>query len=81
MAETPVASGHAATGRRSDRPSVSATRWYGALDAMAPYLIVLIAVAIARHPFASTRPATVAIVGAVVLLAAGAGASFFLDLS
>lgn len=68
----------------SDQPAaravpsrLDAARWYGAFDAMAPYLIALIAVAIARQPFASTVPATVAVVGAALLLAAGAGASFF----
>ncbi|GEM_PF-6185156 len=48
---------------------------------MAPYLIVIIAVAIARHPFASLLPATVAIVVAIILLAAGTGATFFWERS
>lgn len=48
---------------------------------MTPYLIVLIAVAIARHPFASTAPATFAVVAAVIVLAIGAGAMFFRDMS
>ncbi len=48
---------------------------------MAPYLIVLIAVAIARHPFVSTMPAILAVVVAVIVLAIGAGATFFWDMS
>lgn len=48
---------------------------------MAPYLIVLIAIAIARHPFASTAPAMIAVVVAVIMLAIGAGTMFFRDMS
>ncbi len=80
MAETPIARGRSAAGRRLVA-SGSLARWYGALDAMSPYLIALIAIAIARHPFESTRPATVAVVVAVVLLAGGAGAPFFWEMS
>ncbi len=48
---------------------------------MAPYLIVLIAVAIARHPFVSTAPAILAVILAVIVLAVGAGAMFFWETS
>jgi len=63
------------------QPRFGAARWYGALDAMTPYLIVLIAVAIARHPFVSTAPAILAVVVAAIVLAAGAGTTFFWDMS
>ncbi len=48
---------------------------------MAPYLVLLIAVAVARHPFASTMPATLAVVLTTLILAIGAGTSFFRDMS
>jgi len=72
---------HPATGRRKTGASANIARWYGALDAMAPYLVSLIAVAIARHPFASMVPAMLAVVGAATILAIGAGALFFRDMS
>lgn len=72
-----AAKGRPPAGGHSTRPRMSARRWYDALDAMAPYLIAIIAVAIARHPFGSRFPATVAVAVAALLLAAGAGASFF----
>lgn len=81
MAETPVARGRYAAGRRPAAISGSFARWYGAFDAMSPYLIALIAIAIARHPFDSTRPATLAVVVAAGLLAVGAGATFFWEMS
>lgn len=61
--------------------AVNIRRWLGALDALAPHLIASIAVAIARHAFASTRPATLAVVIAVALLGAGTGMVFFWDMS
>ncbi len=76
----PIASDQPAA-RRLVQPRFGAARWYGALDAMAPYLIILIAVAIARHPFASTTPAMLAGVVAVILLAVGAGVMLFRDMS
>lgn len=72
-----MARGQAATERRSSLMNVSFARWFGAFDAMLPYLIALIAVTVARHPFTSPTPGRVAIVVAVILLAAGAGAVFF----
>ncbi len=48
---------------------------------MAPYLIVMIAVAIARQPFVSTAPALLAVVTAAIALAVGAGTLFFWDMS
>lgn len=81
MAETPVARGRFAAGRRPAAVSGSFARWYGAFDAMSPYLIALIAIAIARHSFDSTRPATLAVVVAAGLLAVGAGATFFWKMS
>jgi hypothetical protein len=81
MAETPVARGRSAASRHPAAASGNFARWYGAFDAMSPYLIALIAIAIARHPFDSTRPATLAVVVAASLLAVGAGATFFWELS
>jgi hypothetical protein len=80
MAETPVASSRVAAGRGSAAISGNLARWYGALDAMAPYLIAIVAIVIARHPFASTLPATLAVIAAAALLAVGAGAMFFWEL-
>ncbi|MCA1670560.1 MAG: hypothetical protein LC793_24900, partial [Thermomicrobia bacterium] len=80
MAGTPRASDQPAANNRPTPSGLDATRWYGACDAMAPYLIALIAVAIARQPFDSTVPATVAVVVAALLLAAGAGVPFFWSL-
>ncbi len=60
-------------------PTVS--RWTGALDALAPYLIAVSAVAVARHAFASPIPGTVAAVVAVAILATGAAFWFFWDMS
>ncbi len=79
MVETATAMSDRAAQRR--RAAVGGiARWYGAFDAMVPYLIALIAVAVARHPFASTRPATSAVIVATILLAAGAGAMFFREM-
>jgi len=80
VAGTPIANDQS-TARRLAQHRFDTARWYGALDAMAPYLIVLIAVAIARHPFASTLPAMLTVAVAVILLAIGAGAMFFWDMS
>lgn len=80
VADRPRARGQSAAERRSVATSADTARWFGAFDAMAPYLIALIALAIARHPFASPALARVAIIMAVILLAAGAGAAFFWDL-
>lgn len=57
---------------------MNAARWLGALDALAPYLIAVAAVAIARHAFATTRPATIAAVVAIILLGLGSVSSLFL---
>lgn len=76
-----VARGRSAAGRQSVAVGSGMARWYGAFDATAPYLIALIAIAIARHPFVSTAPATFAVVVAVILLAAGAGMTFFWEVS
>lgn len=81
MAETPVARGRPTAERRSTALGISLTRWYGAFDAMVPYLIALIALAIARHPFESIIPATLAVIIAACLLAIGAGALFFWEMS
>lgn len=75
-----MARGQSAAERRSSVMNGGFARWFGAFDAMAPYLIALIAVAIARHPYPSPTPARLAIIVAVMLLAAGAGAAFFWDL-
>lgn len=58
------------------RPRVDPSRWLGALDALAPYLIASVAVAVARHAFASTRPAVVVVAVAVAALALGTLALF-----
>lgn len=79
MTGTRMAGDRSATGRRATGSAVS--RWYGALDAIAPYLILLVSVAIARHPFASTVPAMFAVIGAAVIVAIGAGVVFFRDMS
>lgn len=60
---------------------VDLPRWLGALDALAPYLIATVAVVIARHAFASSRPATFAIIAAVALLGVGSAAMLFWDMS
>lgn len=60
---------------------VDTARWLGALDALAPYLIAVIAVAVARHAFASTQPATIVGIVALLLLAAGALLPFFSTVS
>lgn len=72
--------------RRGDpvRPGpirVDIRRWLGALDALAPYLIAVVAVAVARHAFASSYPATVAVVLAAILLGGGTAVMFFRDMS
>ena len=57
------------------------TRWLGALDALAPYLIAVIAVAIAKHGSSSSFQTNVAVVIAVVLLASGTAVVVFRTLS
>src|SRR5258707_2959820 len=64
----------------SPRPApvrVNIARWLGALDALAPYLIAVTAVAIARHAFASTQSGTIVAIIAITLLAAGTLLPFF----
>jgi hypothetical protein len=60
---------------------INTTRWLGALDALAPYLIAVVAVAIARHAFASRVPGMVAAVAAIVVLGVGSAFWFFRDMS
>lgn len=60
---------------------IDTARWLGALDALAPYLIAVIAVAVARHAFASRVPGMVAAVVAVAALAIGSAFWFFRDMS
>lgn len=82
MVGTRIASNRPATKRRATEESTrSPNRWYGALDAMAPYLVLIVAVAIARHSFTASGPATFAVVVAAITLAVGAGAMFFRDMS
>lgn len=59
------------------RVRVNTARWLGALDALTPYVIAVIAVAVARHAFTSTRSATVVGIVALLLLAGGALLPFF----
>jgi hypothetical protein len=71
--------------RRNDgmlpRSAPAISRWLGALDALAPYLIAVTAVAIARHAFASPFPCTVAVIAAVAVLGTGTAFWFFRDMS
>jgi hypothetical protein len=60
---------------------INTARWLGALDALAPYLIAVIVVAIARHSFASRVPGMVAAVIGVAALAIGSAFWFFRDMS
>lgn len=70
-----------ANGPLAGSARIDTARWLGALDALAPYLIAVIAVAIARHAFASRVPGTVAAVVAVAALAIGSAFWFFRDMS
>lgn len=63
------------------RSAPAISRWLGALDALAPYLIAVTAIAIARHAFASPFPGTVATVVAIIALATGTAFWFFWDMS
>jgi hypothetical protein len=71
--------------RRTEAPlagsaRITTARWLGALDALAPYLIAVIAVAVARHAFASRIPGMVAAVSAVAILGIGSARWFFWDM-
>ncbi len=81
MANTPTARAQTTHQRHRTEDHGGVARWYGAFDAMAPYLIVLVAVAVARYPFASTMPALLVGIGAAAILAAGTGVLFFRDMS
>src|SRR5947209_13283486 len=80
MQDTPVASRRRGIARRPAPARVNIARWLGALDALAPYVIAVAAVAVARHAFASTQSATIVGVIAVLLLAGGTLLPFFLSM-
>ncbi len=82
MAGTRIVSNQPASKRCATEESTSSpNRWYGAFDAMAPYLVLIVAVAIARHSFTSSVPTTFVVVVTAITLAVGAGAMFFRDMS
>ena len=63
------------------QPVPALSRWLGALDALAPYLIITATIAVGRHAFVSSLPGTVAAVLAVTILAIGTAIGFFRDMS
>jgi len=77
MQGMPVAARRRGTPSRPARLTIDTSRWLGALDALAPYLIAFVAVAVARHAFASTRSGTIVAIIGMLLLAAGTLLPFF----
>src|SRR5258708_4192065 len=77
MQGTPVAAQRRGTPSRPARLRVDTAPWLGALYALPPYLIAVIAVAVARHAFASTRSGMIAAIIGILLLAAGTLLPFF----
>jgi hypothetical protein len=73
----PVAARGRDTRPRPARLRIDTARWLGALDALLPYVIAVIAVAVARHAFASPRSGTIAAIIATALLALGTLLPFF----